>query len=180
MQQIDLKSARQKVLSDIQNYVTQIHRIVSRPHSTLGTGIRLLVDLRKASYEDLNQIQHEFATLRAIEWLVQKDCVDSNAVWEWNPRQTGDASEPDLSALVDGQTVISGEVTTSEKPQGVIDKRMGSTLLKLSKMRGKKFYFVTSVVMAQRARTKVDKAGWPIEVVLLSMEDVVAMDKAPE
>jgi hypothetical protein len=178
LQRINLNSARQKVLLDIQIYVAQIQSIASRPHSTIETGIRLLVALRNASYEELNQIQHEFATLQAIEWLVAKSLVSADAVWEWNPRQTGDASEPDLRAQIDGQPMIAGEVTTSAKPQGVIDKRMASTLLKLSKMQGTKFYFVTTEAMAQRARTKVEKAAWPIEVVLLKLEGVVTTHMA--
>lgn len=127
----------------------------------------MLVDLRRATYEDLNQIQHEYAALRAIEWMVARQIVSSEALWEWNPRQTGTAIEPDVRAVLKGEIVVSGEVTTSPEPKGEIDKRMGVTLAKLSSMQGQRFYFVLSAAMARRARTKTTKAGHMVEVVQL-------------
>lgn len=96
---------------------------------------------------------------------MEQDHALSSANWEWNPRQTGDASEPDIRATQFGKTIISGEVTTSPNPIGKIDSRMASTLRKLAEMEGRKLYFVSTISMARRACTKAGKAGYNIEVV---------------
>jgi hypothetical protein len=44
---------------------------------------------------------------------------------------------------------------------------MQQTLAKLARMEGKKFYFVRTGEMRQRAATKVTNGGWAIEVVLV-------------
>jgi hypothetical protein len=63
-----------------------------------------------------------------------------------------------------GEIVLSAEVTTSERPVGIIDTRIRDTLAKLSTMPGRRFYFVRTDTMGQRAMTKVEKGGFPIEV----------------
>ena len=141
--------------------------ITRSPVETVEEGIRALVALRKASYEDLNQIQHEYAALCAVHWLVAQGHVTNGITWQWNPRQTGNASEPDIRAVLEVETIISGEVTTSPTPIGFIDSHMASTLKKLAAMEGERFYFVLTAPMAQRARTKVAKAGYEIVVVRL-------------
>jgi len=68
---------------------------------------------------------------------------------------------------LEGKTIISGEVTTSPEPKGLIDSRMASTLRKLAAMEGQRFYFVLTAPMANRARTKAAKAGYALSVVQL-------------
>jgi len=114
--------------------------------------------------EDLNQIQHEFLILHGLRWL-RGNGFESEIDWEWNPRQTGTADEPDLRGSLNGATLISAEASASELPGGMIDTRMRETLEKLSRMPGQKFYFVRTDEMATRARTKVTKANWPVRVV---------------
>lgn len=165
MQRLDLSTAKEKVLSDVRRYIAEVQSITRSPVETVEEGIRALVALRKASYEDLNQIQHEYAALCAVHWLIEQGRVSNGITWQWNPRQTGDASEPDIRAVLEVETIISGEVTTSPKPVGFIDSRMASTLKKLAAMEGERF--VLTATMAQRARTKVARAGYEIVVVQL-------------
>jgi hypothetical protein len=62
--------------------------------------------------------------------------------------------------MLHGETIISGEVTTSREPKGVIDSRMASTLKKVAAMEGKRFYFVLTAAMANRARTPRANGKW--------------------
>ena len=153
-----------KVLVDMRKFL-RVVRDLSEDVNSLSEGIHRLRQIRSALYENLNQIQHEYLILQGLSWLCARGYSGKNLEWYWNPRQTGDSKEPDLLAKQNDQVVLSAEATTSEKPQGVIDTRMRNTLAKLSDMEGKKFYFVRTVAMAQRARTKVTKNSWNIKVV---------------
>lgn len=161
--------AHQKVLADIQRFLTTVHHLSLQPCATAEVGIAILDRLRRETYEDLNQIQHEHLIVRAAEWLHGNHRCAPDTMWFWNPRQTGDNTEPDLRGSHSNSVVVSAEITTSEKPVGTIDKRMQSTLAKLNTMDGAKYYFVRTEAMRQRASTKVAKAGWQIEVVRLSV-----------
>lgn len=146
-----------------------MHQLSLQPCTTAEAGIRILDRLRKETYEDLNQIQHEHLIVRAAEWLLAKQKCPPETLWLWNPRQTGDHSEPDLRGSNAGAVVLSAEITTSENPVGTIDSRMQKTLAKLAAMEGARYYFVRTETMRQRASTKVAKGGWQIEVVRLSV-----------
>lgn len=163
------EEAHRKVLTDIQRFLATVNRLSSLPCGTPAAGIGILDRLRKKTYEDLNQIQHEHLIVRAAEWLLAERKCPAETQWYWNPRQTGDSSEPDLRGNHSGSIVISAEITTSEKPVGTIDSRMQKTLAKLSEMQGAKFYFVRTAQMQQRANTKIAKGGWTIEVVQLAV-----------
>lgn len=163
------QEAHQKVLADINRFLATICRLSSLPCASADVGIGILDRLRKETYEDLNQIQHEHLIVRAAEWLLAERKCPPETQWLWNPRQTGDSSEPDLRGLHSGAAVISAEITTSEKPVGTIDSRMKKTLVKLAEMQGSKFYFVRTTQMQQRANTKITKGGWAIEVVQLAV-----------
>ena len=159
--------ARRKVLADIQNFLATVRGISATPVETAEAGIAMLIKLRQETYEDLNQIQHEHMIVSAAEWLVTKSRCPVDTVWAWNPRQTGNDSEPDLRGEHMGVVIVSAEITTSESPIGTIDTRMRDTLKKLSSMKGERFYFARTESMCQRAQTKAMKAGWRIEVVHL-------------
>jgi hypothetical protein len=60
--------------------------------------------------------------------------------------------------------LLSAEVTASERPVGTIDTRIRDTLAKLGNMPGRRFYFVRTASMEQRATTKIEKGGFAIEV----------------
>ena len=167
MQRLDVSTAKDKILADIRRYVAEVQSITRSPVETVEGGIQVLIALRKTTYEDLNQIQHEYAALRAVHWLIAQRRAPEGTLWQWNPRQTGDIAEPDIRAVLEGNTIISGEVTTSPEPKGLIDKRMAFTLKKLAEMEGQRFYFVLTPAMAKRARTKANKARDAFEVVQL-------------
>lgn len=160
----NIEDAERKVLGDITKCINTIRSIVSKEIDTVHKGVAALLDLRKEVYEDLNQIQHEELILRAARSLSNEDYSGQDLTWYWNPRQTGDSSEPDLRAANGASVILSAEITTSEKPDGVIDSRMRDTLNNLNAMPGRKFYFVRTKEMEARARTKVSKARHQVEV----------------
>lgn len=159
--------ARVKVLADVQRFLRTVQRVVATPISDVESGIAVLKQVRGETYEDLNQIQHEFMIVCAAEWLVTQKRCPTDTLWSWNPRQTGPADEPDLRGEHGGIVVSSAEITTSVSPRGLIDSRMQSTLRKLSTMAGERFYFTASPSMCRRAQTKILKGGWQIEAVHL-------------
>ena len=179
MHQFNLSTAKDKILADIRHYIAEVRSITQLPVETVEGGIRTLIALRKTSYEDLNQIQHEYAALCAIHWLIAERRAPEGVTWQWNPRQTGDATEPDIRAVLEGKTIISGEVTTSPEPKGLIDSRMGRTLKKPAAMEGQRFYFVLTLAMARRARTKGTKAKHEIKVVQLQDAVIAIKQQQP-
>lgn len=144
--------------------LSSIRGTITKEPSSLNEGISILEHFRKDNYEELNQVQHEAMILRAALDLQSKDFAGKPVTWYWNPRQTGDSEEPDLRGIVAGSIHISAEITTSESPKGSIDTRMRETLEKLSKMPGKRIYFVRTEAMENRAKTKLSKADYPIEI----------------
>ncbi len=115
----------------------------------------------------MNQLQHEALLLEAAA-EIEHGLQDADIEWTWNPRQKGGRDEPDLQGRADGNIVISAEATASPIPKGYIDSRIRDTLKKLSAFPGKRFYCVRTPQMQQRAETKIVKAGYDIEVLLLS------------
>ncbi|MFP3705190.1 hypothetical protein [Paraburkholderia tropica] len=164
-----LQEAHQKVLADAKQSLDTVRHLASLPCDSTVASVDVLRRLRSEVYEDLNQIQHEHLIIRAAEWLFSDGGVSDEVAWFWNPRQTGDASEPDLRGILAGKVTVSAEVTASERPVGTIDSRMQKTLTKLSNMEGKKYYFVRTEEMRKRASTKIAKGGWPISVVHLDL-----------
>lgn len=123
-----------------------------------------MADLRKEVYEDLNQLQHEAMILRVARAISSTDFLGDTIEWCWNPRQTGSAEEPDLRGEIKGKAVVSAEITTSANPMGAIGTRMASTLKNLKNMPGKKLYFVRTETMEKRAKSKVSKSDYQIEI----------------
>jgi hypothetical protein len=152
---------------EITRCLGRVRRISSRSPSDLEDGVAKLRELRKAVFEDINQIQHEALALAATRWLQKRHRFTSAAVWEWNPRASGTGREPDLRVKVDGKVVVSAEATASEEAKGILDSRMRDTLAKLARMRGRKYYFVRTEAMARRARSKVQRNCHKVEVVRL-------------
>jgi hypothetical protein len=148
------QDARAKALSDIRTLLTRIQTIAAVQINDVAQGIDILKQLRAETYEDLNQIQHEYMILCAARWLIDQHRCPSDTIWFWNPRQTGGADEPDLRGQHGGSAIVSAEITTSTEPKGMIDSRMRKTLEKLSRMAGQQLYFTASPAMCQRAQTK--------------------------
>lgn len=118
---ISLSEAETNLLSDIKTCVERIRSLVREDVTTVHRGIETPRRLREAIYEDLNQIQHEEMILRAARSLQGSDFQGEVVDWYWNPRQTGDRSEPDLRGVKNCEIVVSAEITTSERPVGTID-----------------------------------------------------------
>lgn len=161
---VNLVEAENKVLSNARKCLKDIRGLVKDNPSSVLQGVNTLKTLRQAVYEDINQIQHEEMILRAVRFLQDSDFKGRAVDWYWNPRQTGDVSEPDLRGLIVGEVVVSAEITASENPVGTIDSRMASTLKKLNDMPGRKYYFVRTHAMEQRAMTKVAKNRYSVAV----------------
>ena len=155
------------VLPKIQKLAAQIRTALAHDVTEVGAGLSALRLLRRIAQEETNQILHEAMLLEAAKWLTSNHSMGSALTWAWNPRQTGGAKEPDLEARRASKVIVSAEATTSTEAKGMIDQRMSTTLAKLNQMRGDKYYFVGTAAMCRRAETKIKKAKYAIQVVLL-------------
>jgi len=161
--------ASEEILKNAKTILSILRKHTESPPKDLKDAIVLLHHIRKDVYEDLNQQQHAYWVLKAIEWLQNEDLIPNTAQMYWNPNQTGDETEPDLAVVEQGIRIIAAEVTTSVDPQGQIDRRMALTLQKLEFMSGKqKYYFVQSKKMEARAKTKIKRGDFDIKAVLLA------------
>jgi len=165
-----LDDATHKVLKEARQLLDSLRRHIKTEPITVAEAIFTLSAIRQEVYEDLNQLQHEYLILAAAQWLRENDFITEEHELYWNPRQTGDDTEPDLAARQNGSPVVSAEITASKSPKGTIDTRMAKTLAKLNTMEGIKFYFVATEEMYQRAATKIGKAKYMIRVVKLQNE----------
>ncbi len=163
------EDAKDKVLAEIKRCLATVRSLATQPFNSPNEGVGILDRLRKETYEDLNQIQHEHLIVRAAEWLISASICPRTTQWYWNPRQTGDHQEPDLRGIHNKEIVVSAEITTSDSPKGVIDTRMRHTLEKLAHMEGGKYYFVRTDSMRTRANTKILKRRLAIQVVKIDV-----------
>ncbi len=155
------------MLAQTRALLENLQRLTQHIPDEVGEAILSLSTIRREVYEHLNQLQHEHLILKARHYLQALPGMPADATWEWNPRQTGDYREPDLRATHQGVVLVSAEVTTSEKPVGVIGSRMGTTLIKLNQMKGELYYFVRTEAMKRRADFKVKRDGLNIQVAYL-------------
>src|SRR5438093_1082265 len=93
----NIQQAEAKVLADVREFLRAV-RGLSENTESLQEGADRLRQIRRAVYENLNQIQHEYLILQGLNWLQDNGYGGVNVEWYWNPRQTGDANEPDLLA----------------------------------------------------------------------------------
>jgi len=160
----DLSLVEKQLFEEVKGFLKSLRTSIREYPENLTKGIKILESVRERTYENLNQIQHEAMILRAARQLQQNDFAGQDVEWYWNPRQTGGKEEPDLRGALAGHTLVSAEITTSAKPNGVIDSRIRATLEKLSNMAGKRVFFVLTEAMYRRASTKIEKAGYQVEV----------------
>lgn len=163
----DLFNAEQRVVIEACDLLVHIRERCSVAVGSPSEALAVISDVRDLAYESLNQLQHEYLILLAVKYLIEVRSFPEDTIWYWNPRSTGGIDEPDLKGLVDGNVVVSAEVTTSRRPVGTIDVRMRATLSKLSGFEGEKFYFVRTTAMARRAATIITKSGYEISEILL-------------
>jgi len=148
----------------IKEDLTEIFQKIQQHTETIPTTTKEQVEklslLRSDIYEDLNQLQH-ISLILEVAKLLQKEFPEINN-WRWHPKQTSKPDEADLTGFNDKKIIISSEVTTSQNPVGTIDSRMKKTLESLSTKRGKRFYFVLTKSMYDRAKTKIRNNNWDI------------------
>ena len=130
------------VLPKIQQLAAKIRTALAHDVVELKPGLNVLKLLRSIAHEETNQILNETLLLVAAEWLANNPFKNRKLTWDWNPRQTGGAGEPDLRGSVGKKIVVSAEATTSPKPGGEIDTKMTAKLRALNKMPGKRYYFI--------------------------------------
>ena len=169
-----IKNANRKLELDISKLISQGRTIFQTSPKNMKEGLKILSSLRNELYEDLNQIQHEALLVEAIQYLENQRNFPDNIDWLWNPRQTGNSSEPDIRGIVQNKIVVSAEATASESPGGFVDTRMESTLLKLNRMKGEHYYFVRTDTMRKRAETKVAKSHYNIVVICAAGNSAIA------
>lgn len=154
-----------KLLGQLKEVFSNIRLAGRAEPSSLEPGLEMLKSLRHLVYEDMNQLQHEALILKTAKKL-QNDFYPTTVIkWFWNPRQTGGKDEPDLRGVdQNSRIIVSAEITTSTRPQGLIDTRMATTLLKLSEMPADRYYVVATEEMERRAKSKIIKLGYTINV----------------
>lgn len=162
----DIARERRRLLCRVGRVAAQAAEMASRRINTIEEGISMLSDLRSETQEEMNQIQHA-ALISDAASALQDEYPEVTITWKWHPEQSGDAEDPDLQGDVGGETIISAEATASKLPEGAIDTRMREKLDNLPRFHGKLFYCVRTAEMWRRARTKIRKAGYDIEVKLI-------------
>ena len=104
MERIDnIKQAKDKVLTDMNAFLSSIRDLSGENVTDLGVGLSKLRKIRSSVYENLNQIQHEYLILQGLIWLNSNGHAPVNVQWYWNPRQTGDSTEPDLRGTLNAR-----------------------------------------------------------------------------
>jgi hypothetical protein len=69
----DLTLMEEKVLERAKQLILKVKKVIGDEPVDLTAGIKILADLRKDAYEDLNQIQHEAMILKAARSINSKD-----------------------------------------------------------------------------------------------------------
>lgn len=160
----DIVGEHQRVLEDIRVCLDILRKCVADNPADLPTGVHCLDLISRTAYEDLNQLQHEAILLAGVSLLIGQNSDLASAKWCWNPRQGGGASEPDLQAHKESMVLLSAEGTCSRSPQGATTKRMNATLEKLNRMPGTRFFLVANSEMLHRARSRIARMNYCIEV----------------
>ena len=161
----DIAFAETTLLNELKEMFSHFRSAGKDEPTNLEQGLEILQKLRYFVYENMNQVPHEALLLKVAKLLEAEFYPSVGVRWFWNPRQTGGKDEPDLRGMDNrGQVIVSAEVTSSQIPQGTIDRRMAETLAKLSTMPGDKYYVVTSEQMERRAKSKLNNLGYKINI----------------
>ena len=149
----DITHALTDVSTRLDNFLAVARKIIRRRSTSVLESMSILRELRRETYEDLNQLQHEYMVLAAIDWLIRQRHCPETTDWYCHLQQTSAEGEPDLCGKHEGRSIVWAEVTASENPDGVIDTRIREALESLSQKssRVRKFYFVRTDAMRRRA-----------------------------
>ena len=140
MKEIDnIDKAEAMVLDELREVFSHLRIAGQAQPTNLEIGLEIIRNLRRLTYQNINQLQHEGLILRVVRLLGDEFYQSVAMKWFYNPRQGGRRDEPDLRGMDSSEKIrVSAEVTTSDEPQGGIDSRMAGTLKKLSIMPGDK------------------------------------------
>jgi hypothetical protein len=167
MRDLAVETEKENLFEKLLSLRRIVQKTIRRNPTDTDDAIGMIRELRQLSTEEMNQILHESLILSAVEHLSQQGRIPPGASLHWNPRQTGDATEPDLEVRLKYKVLISAEASASLKPKGSINTRMAATLQKLSRMKGQLFYVVATPEMERCALTKIGKKRWNIQVLML-------------
>ncbi len=129
--------------------------------------INTLEEVSKQTLNSFHRLRKLLFAIKAGEWLNKNVKPEWKVSWEYFHHQLKDSNTPDIKGVSGRKTVASAFVSISEKPVGVVDKRIASNLWKLSQMKGELYYFVRSDQMKKRAESKIKKSKYQIKVVVL-------------
>jgi hypothetical protein len=155
MNELDIKSEKRNLQIELVEWFNKTKTHIQSTPSRLKNQLKLLTNIRKDIYEDLNQLQHKGLIIATAELLLK--IYPKINKWTWHPKQTSHPDEADLTGFTNNKVILNAEVTTSLRPVGSIDTRMRNTLLSLNKKEGHKYYIVQTNEMFGRAKTKIRK-----------------------
>jgi hypothetical protein len=99
----NIEEAHAKVLADMNAFLANVRVHAAEDVRDVASGLLKLRNIRSSVYENLNQVQHEYLIIRGLLWLSENGHAPVGVNWYWNPRQTGDSTEPDLRGVLDGE-----------------------------------------------------------------------------
>jgi len=129
--------------------------------------ISTLEEVSKQTLNSFHRLRKLLFAIQSGEWLNKNVKPEWKVSWNYFHYQHKDSNTPDIKGTSGRKTVACAFVSISEKPVGVVDKRIANNLWKLSQMKGELYYFVRSEQMKKRAESKIKKSKYQIKVVLL-------------
>lgn len=168
---------RGEVLKLVWKLLNKFQHLTKYYSDGLSGGLDQLREIREGTYEDLNIFCHAIAIIEAHTLLVKERPKYNGLDWYWHPAQTSKQGEADLVGKRRSKTIVSVEVTTSQKPEGTTAKRVRKTLKTLAEMEGVKFFAVAGESMEVFAKNCIDQEGYDIEVLNLRLREFSSESK---
>jgi hypothetical protein len=167
MEQLIKNDAKIELEKKVDKLLTGITEFNTKKVFTLSDKVKILNDIRKHFYENLNQFQHENLLLKVCDYFEGENKENIRYeidTWKWHPNQTSKKDEVDLMGFKNEKLVVCAEVTTANSPNGKIDTIMRNTLDGLNKLKTDKYYVVTTDEMYKRAKSKIKNRGLNIKL----------------
>jgi hypothetical protein len=154
---VDLDKYEVEFYKRVNGEVERIRKIVND-----GDRVKCLLELRvkngkePSAYENINQYPHEWACIKALEYLQRKHPGPA-LKWRWNPR-TGRGL--DITAADDGGIIVAAECTTVTKPYKSLIERIRFAVDKLCGTGAPKTYlFVLNEEVEAEVKNIVSTTG---------------------
>lgn len=167
MQTLIIETAKKEFEENLKAKLESLANLIVVKCTNLEDQIKLINQIRKEIYEDLNQFQHAYLLIKSAEYFKTKfPEIDK---WEWHPFQTSGDLEPDLRGYCMDKVLINVEATTAQNPKGKIDTGMKKTLFKLNQhIQGDNYYVIQTDKMLERAKSKIKNNNLNIRTLVLS------------